>query len=85
MIVHHRFQLQAKCPADGADDIYEVTVISDKMVAVEDIVAEAKRLGGVARWQEEITTLLARYFSVTVETVGTHMGGEVTTTCRVVA
>lgn len=85
MIIHHCFQLRAKCPVNAVDDVYDVTITTDRVVKVEDILAEARRIASEPRFQEVITELLACKFRVTVETVGAHMGGDVTTICRVVA
>lgn len=80
MIVKHEFVLIGRCPVDDAVDVYEVTVTTSKMIAVERILLAANALEFPA-FQEDVTTRLAATTGCSVTTVCHHSG--VKTTCTV--
>lgn len=80
MKVKHKLQIYGKCPVDGANDSYNLTVTTTKIIKVEDIIAAVRRL----QWplfQEEVTQILADELGCNVRTVGHHSG--IKTTCEV--
>lgn len=84
MNVTHSFPLAAKCPSGlTVQDVYEVQVVTDRMIAVEDILAAADELAnGEPIYQEDLTAALADRIGATVRTIGAH--GVVTTTAEAV-
>jgi hypothetical protein len=74
----HEFRMRSRCPVNGATDLYEVTVETDKLVKVEDILKAAASFTEPA-FQEEITQKLATALECRVTTIGHHSG--VRTTC----
>ena len=78
MQVKHRLTMLAKCPVNDGRDEYAVTVETDRVVKVEDILAAVADYADKAAFQEDITRELARRLGVKVTTVGMH--GTVETT-----
>ncbi len=80
MKITHEFRMVGKCPVDDAQDFYEVTVSTDKMIPVERILLAARALE-FPDFQESVTAKLAAAIQCTVTTVCYHSG--VKTTCTV--
>ena len=80
MIVTHEFTIIGRCPVDEAVDVYEVTVTTGKMIAVERILMAAQALEFPC-FQEDMTARLAAAIDCNVKTVCYHSG--VKTTCCV--
>lgn len=74
MIVTHSFDATCTCPVDGTTDEYRVTIETDRVVPVEDILAVAADLACERMFQEQFTTELAQRLDVAVATFGTHSG-----------
>lgn len=82
MNVQHRFRLHGTCPVDGATDRYVVTVLADRVVTVELILAVALAATVKPIFQEDLTRRIAeRLRDVRVRTVCQH--GDVRTRCSV--
>ena len=80
MIVTHEVQVYGRCPVDGKSDSYDVTIITMRVLKVEDIIAVIDAI----KWpvfQEEMTQQLADQLSCRVRSVGHHSG--IKTTCEV--
>lgn len=71
------------CPADNKTvDSYRVTVSTDRMILVEDLLRDAKQFEGRAIFQEELTEKLASLLKARIETVGRHSGVETRCVCE---
>jgi GTP cyclohydrolase I len=80
MKVDYRLTVTARCPSDSGVDVYDITVTSDRMVLVEDILKIADQFGDRAIYQEELTEEMAAALDATVTSRGQHYG--VDTTCE---
>ncbi len=80
MKVKHCLDIQAKCPANGATDTYRMTVVVDRLVMVEDILAAVEKVTAEPIYQEHLTVKLAHELGAHVSTSGTH--GKVFTECE---
>lgn len=78
MKCRYETRLVAACPANGDVDLYFVAVESDAMVPCERILEEVRKLTGVRRYQEDITSVLAEALACRVTTVGYHSGVKTT-------
>lgn len=74
----YEFQTNARCPADGAVITFDVQVISERMITVEDLLSLTNRLTGKPIMQEPFTARLADELSAKVTTIGTHSGVKIT-------
>lgn len=74
MRVEHRLTVVARCPVDDSFDVYKVTVETDRVLLVEEILLAVKRLTVEQVYQEELTQSLAAEFEATVTTYGCHSG-----------
>jgi hypothetical protein len=72
MIAKYSLTAYAKCPANGAKDIYRVTFTVNRMIQVEELVAACAEYKDIAIFQEELTEKLAEKFSCSVRTIGHH-------------
>ena len=78
----------AKCPVDGSDDVYSVTIVTEGFfIPVEEIQGAITQITVSPLYQESFTTLLRDYLDVaekgtkiTVTTVGFHSGIKTTAT-----
>lgn len=78
MRVTHELAAVTVCPVTDRPDVYRMTVETDRLISVEEIIEAVDRYSGEAIYQEDLTQQLATELVATVETVGTHSG--VTTT-----
>tara|TARA_Y100000401_G_C8307481_1_gene217799 strand:- start:953 stop:1192 length:240 start_codon:yes stop_codon:yes gene_type:complete len=78
MRVTYAFKMQAVCPVDKKKDVYEVEVISDRTIPVEDILRLTK--DQPEAFQETLTENLARLLGAKVISTGWHSG--VKTVCE---
>lgn len=77
MKVTHSTTFVGICPVDGSHDIYQLTVSTDLLVTVEDILEAIRKATDSRKFQEEITESLARLLpDCSIETVGVHSGVE---------
>ena len=74
MIARHSLQVVARCPVDGAVDIYQVTVETDRTIFVETILAEVARVTAEPMTQEILTDTLSAALRAKVTSVGFHSG-----------
>ncbi len=74
MRIIHQFELVSSCPSDDLGDLYAVTIETERLIKVEDIIAFADKLGAQTLYQEDIALKLAREFKVKVTLEGTHFG-----------
>jgi hypothetical protein len=82
MRVTHELTVNARCPVDGAADVYAVTVEVYRVLKVEDILAavdEELKAGPV--FQEALTERLAARLKARVVTAGRHSGVLTTVEC----
>lgn len=82
MKVEHTLTMQAKCPANEATDVYDVTFRMDKILQVEILIGHVGQMRGVKLFQEEITQSLADRFECEVESVGMHSGVKTRVVCQ---
>ena len=80
MKVTHDVRVYGRCPVDGKSDSYDVTVITMKVIKVEDIIAVVEAIKWPA-FQEEMTQQLADSLGCSIRSVGYHSG--IKTTCEV--
>jgi hypothetical protein len=78
MNVKHELTIFNRCPVNGAQDVYQLTVEARTIVKVEEIIAAVADLPTPA-FQEELTVALAGRLHCRVTTIGHHTG--VKTTC----
>ena len=78
MRVTYSFKMEAVCPVDKKKDVYEVEVISDRTIPVEDILRLTK--DPPEAFQETLTENLARLLGAMVISTGWHSG--VKTVCE---
>jgi len=78
MRVTYTFTIEAVCPVDKKKDVYEVEVISDRTIPVEDILRFTK--DQPEAFQETLTENLARLLGARVISTGWHSG--VKTVCE---
>jgi len=86
MNVTHELKVTKRCPVNGAEDIYDVTIETDALVNVERIMEIVDALPETI-FQEHLTERLATelaseaaaYHHFRVQTVGFHSG--IKTTC----
>jgi hypothetical protein len=76
MRVEHRDTIHARCPRGGWD-YYEVVVVPDGFLAVEDFTAALDAVRGCEEYQEVIAERLAERLGCSVRLLGRH--GRVTT------
>jgi len=81
----YSFTLTAKCPVDGSQDVYQVAVISNRMVPVESILVASRELTIHPDYQEALCQRLATELKSRVEMIGVHSGVVVKTKCGDVA
>jgi hypothetical protein len=79
MQTEHVLTVHCQCPVDNVKDEYQTTILTDRLIKVEDILAIAAEFTEQTMFQEELTQLLAARLAATVTTVGLHSG--VKTTC----
>jgi NADPH-dependent 7-cyano-7-deazaguanine reductase QueF len=77
MKITYSFALKSNCPVDLLPDVYECQVVSDRPIAVEDILEVSEKYKEVFEFQEVLTEKLARQLAATVTTVGWHSGVKV--------
>jgi len=78
----YRLNVRAKCPVDQSVlDSYAITVISQSVIKVEDILAFFDSQKDAAIFQEALTELAARTLGAKVISKGIHSGVEVTCEC----
>ena len=77
MKIKHELTHFAQCP-HGGEDCYTITVKTDRLLPVEDILAALKEMPQPI-YQEDLTRQLAERVRARVKTVGLHSGVE--TTC----
>lgn len=80
MNIIYELTIHAKCPVDGSDDIYQMTVTTSEIIPVELILDIVKECSALPIFQESLTESLAAKLQTTVKTVGYHTG--VKTTCE---
>ncbi len=81
MKIIHELTFSRTCPVNDSKDNYTLTVETDRLVKVEDILAAVTALPE-KEFQEELTEQLARSLDgCRIEIVGYHSG--VKTTCLV--
>jgi len=78
MRVTYSFTMEAVCPVDKKKDVYQVEVISDRTIPVEDILRLTK--DQPEGFQEDLTENLARLLGAKVISTGHHSG--VKTVCE---
>ena len=81
MKVRHNLTVHVRCPMDGSEDVYEVTVRTHRLIRVKEILETVVLLTATPILQEEFTSQLASLLSADITTVGTH--SDVMTTCKV--
>lgn len=75
MTATYQTRFTAQCPVDGTTDIYDLTVVSEQMIPVEEILEAIKDSTQHLVFQEEIHgNLSARLPDASITIVGTHSG-----------
>ena len=74
MLVIHKLEIVAICPVDQKPDVYACTVEAHRVISVEDILAESKKLKELEMFQEDICQELHRSLACKVTLVGHHSG-----------
>jgi NADPH-dependent 7-cyano-7-deazaguanine reductase QueF len=82
MTARHQFELRALCPANGALDVYEVTIEVNRLVRCEDLLELAATYREKKIFQEDLTNQLAMKLNCHVVTIGHHCGQQVKTRCE---
>lgn len=77
----HELTIKSKCP-HGADDEYAMTVITHRLLTVEDILRYVEKETQKPIYQETLTQTLAVALRATVKTVGVHSGVTTTVVCK---
>lgn len=72
--VVHELRAVAVCPVDQTLDIYDVTIETDRVIAVETILEVVRGCEDRELFQEDLTVHLSRELGCTVSTVGVHSG-----------
>lgn len=77
-----RMELTAtcSCPVDDGLDVYEVTIVTSRIIPVETVKSVIEIQGNTKQFQELFTSNVARELGVKVITVGWHSG--IKTTCE---
>ena len=78
MRVTYSLQVQAICPVDKKNDTYQINIVADHAIPVEDILRLTK--DRPEAYQETITENLARLLGAKVISTGFHSG--VKTVCE---
>ena len=74
MQIRYSFEGHCNCPVDNLPDTYKITLYSQKVIAVEDIIKATVSLEPLKMFQEEYTQRLHRLLNCKVQTVGIHSG-----------
>lgn len=75
----YEFEIRAVCPIHSElIDVYQVSISTDDILPVEQIVEFVKRYKGKQIFQEALTLEIATGLGVHVKTVGIHSGVKVT-------
>lgn len=78
MDVTYEFQTRVTCPVDGERILLAVSVRSDEMIPVEDLLRSVADITASPVMQEPFTEILAHRWGVRVSTVGVHSGVKIT-------
>ena len=78
MRVTYSLKVQAICPVDKKNDTYQIDIVADRAIPVEDILRLTK--DRPEAYQETITENLARLLGAKVISTGFHSG--VKTVCK---
>lgn len=70
----HRLKIVALCPVNDSHDIYEVEVVTDAVLPVEEILDAVAELTRQPIYQETLTEELADRLKATVTSYGSHSG-----------
>lgn len=83
MRVTYRHTFAAVCPVDGTQDIYQLEIVSERLIPVEDILAAIQHATGEPAFQEHITNRLHDELlaATAVKTTGLHSGVETVVEC----
>jgi len=73
----YTIELASNCPNDNDLIIYKVTICSNKIIMVEDLLAFAKECKSFPMFQEDLTETLSSRFESDVFSVGVHQGIEI--------
>ncbi len=76
----YKFKAGGTCPINGRRDLFDVTIKSDRLVLVEDLLEVVDELNNQPIFQEGWTRALAERLGVEVVTKGWHSGVRVV--CR---
>lgn len=82
MLITHTLQVVAVCPVDGKPDVYECTVLTSRIIPVEEIVAAVVALKDRKAYQEDVCQELHRQLACEVKLVGYHSGVKTEVVCR---
>jgi hypothetical protein len=74
----YEFKTKATCPVDGEVIEFDVTIYSEDMIEVEDILDHVRDMTASHIMQEPFTQRLADRLNVSVTTIGTHSGVKIT-------
>lgn len=80
MLVRHEMKFARRCPVNDLRDVYHLTVETNGILKVEDILEAVAALPEVA-FQEALTLALAAVLRCAVTTVGYHSGVKTTCAC----
>jgi len=81
MKVTHTLTIEAKCPVDDSTDIYECVVRTERLITVEQILAEAKALSETPIFQEALCESLSQKLGCEVALIGMHSGVRTEVVC----
>lgn len=83
MRITYRHSFVAWCPVDGSPDVYELEIVANRLIQVEDILAAVRDATGEPAFQEAITSRISRDLGPTlaIKTTGIHSGVETVVEC----
>lgn len=77
----YQLEITCKCPVDDMPDVYQLTVTSQRVIPVEDILAAVKKLSEQKLYQEDLCQALHRKINACCVLIGFHSGVRVTSRC----
>jgi hypothetical protein len=82
MRVTYSLQISATCPVDDTMDIYECSVVAERVIPAEQILAVTKEASNMKKYQEEICRFIAAQLQAEVTLLGYHSGVRTEVVCK---
>ena len=77
----HILTITARCPKNNERDEYECIVLTERLLLVETILAEAAKFEDTKIYQEDLCQKLAETLGCVVTLIGMHSGVKSEVTC----